>query len=296
MSATTPASTMSTQSRLQALREQLPPSMRRVAEAILADPHRILRGTITDLAVSCETSEPTVVRLCQRLGLTGYSELRLTLAGELASEQVRRPVVGTAHGFDLPSSSALAEIVADIALAETLGIEETAASLDLASLTEAVEALGNASTVLLHGISASGSAAGDLERKLLRIGRPAHFLRDTHDALSSASLLSAGQVAIGFSHSGSTREVVAFLARARAVGATTIALTNSPQGPVVGQADIVLRTTVRESTYRSGAMASRSAQLLIVDCLFVAIAQRSREPSLDALRLTYDALREYRRS
>lgn len=287
---------MSIQSRLQAIKEQLPPSMRRVADAILEDPHRIIRGTITDLAVNCRTSEPTVVRLCQRLGLTGYSELRLALAGELASERVRRPMPATANGFDLPAGSALAEIVSDIALTETLGIEETAASLDLASLAEAVEALDEAPVVLLHGISASGSAADDFERKLLRIARPARSLRDTHDALASASLLGPGQVAVGFSHSGSTHEVVAFLARAAAVGATTIAVTNSLEGPVVGQADIVLRTTVRESTYRSGAMASRSAQLLVVDCLFVAIAQRSRESSLDALRLTYDAIEEYKRS
>jgi DNA-binding MurR/RpiR family transcriptional regulator len=287
---------MSTQSRLQAVREQLPPSMRRVAERILEDPHRILQGTITELATACSTSETTVVRLCHRLELSGYSELRLALAGELASEQVRRPVIGTTHGEDLPSDSTLGDIVADIALAETLGIEETAAALDVSTLRRAVDALASAPTVLLHGIGASASAAGDFERKLQRIGRQARRFPDTHDALAAAALLSPGQVALGFSHSGSTHEVAGFLARSRIAGATTIALTNAQDGPVVAQADIVLRTTVRESTYRSGAMASRSAQLLIVDCLFVAIAQGSRDSSVEALRITYDALEEYKRT
>lgn len=287
---------MSTQSHLQAVREQLPPSMRRVADAILEDPHRILQGTITDLATACATSEPTVVRLCQRLGLAGYADLRLTLAGELASEQVRRLRLGSTHGADLPADSTLSQIVADIALTEALGIEETAATLDIAELNRAVEALADAPTVLLHGISASASAAGDLERKLLRIGRNARSVRDTHDALAAAALMGPGQVALGFSHSGTTHEVAAVLSRARTAGALTIALTNSVEGPVVAQADIVLRTSVRESTYRSGAMASRSAQLLIVDCLFVAIAQRSREATVEALRTTYDALEDYRRA
>ncbi|MGO1200770.1 MurR/RpiR family transcriptional regulator [Brachybacterium tyrofermentans] len=286
---------MSTQSHLQAVREQLPPSMRRVADAILEDPHRILQGTITDLATACATSEPTVVRMCQRLGLAGYTDLRLTLAGELASEQVRRLRLGSTHGADLPADSTLSQIVADIALTEALGIEETAATLDIAELHRAVEALADASMVLLHGISASASAAGDLERKLQRIGRNARCLRDTHDALAAA-LMGPGQVALGFSHSGSTREVAAVLSQARTAGARTIALTNSVEGPVVAQADIVLRTSVRESTYRSGAMASRSAQLLVVDCMFVAIAQRSRDDTVDALRTTYDALADYRRA
>lgn len=287
---------MSTQSQLQGIREQLPPSMRRVADVILEDPHRIVHGTITELATAGATSEPTVVRLCQRLGMSGYSELRVSLAAELASEQVRRPGVGTTHGADLPSNSSLAQIVSDVALAETLGIEETAAALDVATLEEAVEALSEAPVVLLHGISASASVAGDFERKLQRIGRIASCLPDTHDALAAAALMGAGQVALGLSHGGATAEVTAFLARARHAGATTIAVTNSQTGPVVAEADIVLRTTVRESAYRSGAIASRSAQLLIMDCLFVAIAQRRRDSSVRALRLTYDALEEYRRS
>ncbi|ATG54471.1 RpiR family transcriptional regulator [Brachybacterium ginsengisoli] len=285
---------MSTQSLLQGMTEDLPPSMRRVAEAVLADPQRILRTTITELAAECRTSEPTVVRLCQRLGMTGYAELRLTLAGELASEQVRRPSVGGAHGADLPVRGTLSEIVADVALAEVLGIEETAASLDMDALERATAAIAAAPVVLLHGIGASASVAGDFERKLQRIGRRAHSPRDTHDALAAAALMGPGEVAIGFSHSGTTTETAAFLTTARSAGATTIALTNGSGGPVVANADIPLRTTVRESVYRSGAMASRSAQLLVVDCLFVAVAGQARETSVDALRRTYDALEEYR--
>ncbi|MGP9538939.1 MurR/RpiR family transcriptional regulator [Brachybacterium sp. AOP43-C2-M15] len=287
---------MSTQSLLQAVQEDLPPSMRRVAEVILADPQRVLSSTIADLAAECRTSEPTVVRLCQRLGMAGFAELRLTLAGELASERVRRTPVGTGHGADLPARSTLTQIVEDVALAEVLGIEETAASLDVAALERAVEAIVAAPTVLLHGIGASASVAGDFERKLQRIGRRAHCARDTHDALAAASLLGPGEIALGFSHSGTTEEVVAVLAAARRAGATTIALTNGADGPLVARSDIALRTTVRESAYRSGAMASRSAQLLVVDCLFVAVAGRSREASVEALRRTYDTLEEYRRS
>lgn len=286
---------MSIQSRIQADRASLPPSMLRVADAILEDPERILQGTITDLATACATSETTVVRFCHRLGLSGFSKLRLTLAGEIASERVRRHEVGPTHGSDLPAASALHEIVGEIALTETLGIEETAAALDIPALRRAVEAISAAPLVLMHGIGASASGGSDFERKLHRLGRMARSIPDTHDALVSAALLGPGQVALGFSHSGTTTEVATFLTTSRGAGATTIAITGSGHGPVVEAADIVLRTTVRESTYRSGAMASRSAQLLIVDCLFVAVAQSGRDATVDALRTTFNALEEYKR-
>lgn len=286
---------MSIQSRIQADKASLPPSMLRVADAILEDPKRVLHGTIADLATTCNTSETTVVRFCHRLGLSGFSQLRLTLAGEIATERVRRLKVGTTHGSDLPADSALHEIVGEIALTETLGIEETAAALEIPALQSAVDAISAASLVLMHGISASASGGSDLERKLHRLGRMARSIPDTHDALVSASLLAPGQVALGFSHSGTTSEVASFLATSRVAGATTIAITGSHQGPVVEAADIVLRTTVRESAYRSGAVASRSAQLLIVDCLFVAVAQSGRDATVDALRTTFDALEGYKR-
>lgn len=285
---------MSVQSRIQAARDSLPPSMRRVADAVLADPARVLVGTIADLATIGSTSETTVVRFCHRLGLSGFAALRLALAGELASERVRRLDVGHVHGDDLHKGSGLHELVAEIALSETLGIEETAAALDLSELRRAVDAVSSASLVLMHGIGASSAGAEDLERKLQRIGRVARALQDTHDALATAALMRTDQVAIGFSHGGRTHEVHRFLVQARVAGATTIAITNRSSGPVVDAGQIVLRTTVRESTYRSGATASRSAQLLLVDCLFVAVAQQHREHTIDALRITHDALEEYR--
>lgn len=288
---------MSIQSRIQAIRGSLPPSMRRVADAVLADPARMLSGSISDLAAAGSTSETTVVRFCRELGLTGYAELRLSLAGELASERARRPSLeqGKGHGEDLPPGNGLGAVVEEIAAAEILGLEETAAGLDLDALEHVVDAVAAADRVIMHGIGASSSVAGDLARKLQRIGRVARAVPDTHDALAAASLMTSSQVALGISHSGSTGEVSAFLERARRTGATTVAITNSRAGTVTASADLVLGTTVRESAYRSGAMASRSAQLLVVDCIFVALAQLSRQETVEALRTTYETIEEYRR-
>lgn len=286
---------MTIQSRIQSVREQLPPSMRRVGDAVLADPRRVLNGSISDLGAAASTSETTVVRFCRRLDLAGYAELRLTLAGELATEQARRRDLGQRHGEDLPASNGLDDVVTDIASAEMAGIEETASALDRDILQQVVDAVAAANQVIMHGLGASSSVAGDLERKLQRIGRVARAMADTHDALAVAALMTSSQVALGISHNGVTEEVAAFLERARRTGATTVAITNSRSGPVVSAADLVLRTTVRESAYRSGAMASRSAQLLVVDCVFVALAQMSREETVRALSATYETIEDYRR-
>ena len=73
---------------------------------------------------------------------------------------------------------------------------------------------------------------------------------------------------------------------ARRRGATTIAITNFEGSPITEEADLLLVTAARETTFRSGAMSSRIAQLAVVDCLFAGIAQRSYDQAIEALAVS----------
>jgi DNA-binding MurR/RpiR family transcriptional regulator len=70
-------------------------------------------------------------------------------------------------------------------------------------------------------------------------------------------------------------------------GAVTAAVTNFPWSPITEAADFVLLTAARETAFRSGAMTSRIAQLTVVDCLFVVLAQRDLPATQAALERTY---------
>ncbi|TMZ55325.1 MurR/RpiR family transcriptional regulator, partial [Klebsiella pneumoniae] len=157
---------MNIQSRIQASLESYPPSIRRVAEDVLADPQRMLGGTITDLARRCHTSETTVVRFCRELGLDGFVQLRVQLATEVGRDGAHR---GGTDVADISASSTLAELVDSVRYTESLCIEETIESLDLDELARVVDAVDGASRISLYGVSGSGWSAADLHRKLFRI-------------------------------------------------------------------------------------------------------------------------------
>jgi DNA-binding MurR/RpiR family transcriptional regulator len=265
----------------------LPPAERRVAELVLADPSAVARWTISELARQADTSETTVSRFCRALGLSGYPQLRLTLATEVGRLGA---VPARDLGGDIGPGDALADVVAKIAYADARAVEDTASQLDLAVLERVVEALVSARRVDVYGVGASAFAAADFQQKLHRIGRTAFAWVDPHTALTSAAVLEPGDVALGISHTGTTEETVSVLAQAARRGATTVALTNFPGSPVARMADHVLTTAARETTFRSGAMASRLAQLTVVDCLFVGVAQRTYDETTAALAATYEAV------
>ncbi|MBF9066942.1 MurR/RpiR family transcriptional regulator [Streptacidiphilus fuscans] len=281
---------MSIRTSIQSQVNEYPPSLRRVADAVLAEPRIVLDRTITELARTCRTSETSVVRFCRTIGFTGYAPLRIEMATELASETARfGPEAG--YGSDITPTDSLADAVAKISTAEIVGIQETAASLDIALLDRIVQRVAGARRVLAFGIAASNAGAHDLTQKLLRIDIDAVSFTDAHEALVPAALLGPRGVAIGFSHGGRTRETVAFLRTARQSGAYTVAVTNAAATPLEAQADATLRTAVRETRFRSGAMASRIAQLTVVDYLFVGAARYDHDRSVASLERTHAATR-----
>lgn len=270
----------------------LSPAEQRVARLVLADPAASARRTITDLAAAAETSEATVVRFCRSIGMSGYPQLRIRLAAEAARRI--EPTDARVVGGDIPPGADLAQIIATIAFNDARAVEETAEQLDPDVCEKIVDALARASRVEVYGAGASGFVAADFQAKLHRIGRIAYYWPDLHAALTSAALLGTGDVALGISHTGTTSDTIEVLERARAAGAVTVALTNFPRSPICEFADFVLTTAARETTYRSGAMASRLAQLTVVDCLFVGVAARTRTRARKALEATAEAVRGHR--
>lgn len=271
---------------IRALAPTLAPVEKRVAEAVLADPLGTAMQSISELAASCGTSATTVVRFCRAVGLPGYPELRLALAAAAAhagASAVAEP------GHDILPGDDPATIAKKIAGADARAVTDTAEHLDIGTLVQVVDVLAAARRIDIYGVGASGYVALDLQLKLQRIGKPAFAWPDPHMAITYAALLGSKDVALGLSHTGTTVDTIEALREARRNGATTVAVTNHPRSPIAGAAQFVLLTAARETAFRSGAMTSRIAQLTVVDCLFVVLAQHDLPASRDALERTFAA-------
>ena len=271
---------------IRSLLPNLAPVERRVAQAVLDDPQGVAWRSISELARTCGTSATSVVRFCRAIGLRGYPDLRLALAGAVARDDV---TTVTTASHDIAPDDDAATITKKIAYADARAVTDTANHLDIATLVQVTEALAKAGRIDIYGVGASGFVALDLQMKLQRIGRPAFAWPDPHMAISSASLRGAGDVAIGLSHTGTTVDTIDVLREARSHGALTVAVTNFPWSPITEVADLVLLTAARETAFRTGAMTSRIAQLTVVDCLFVTLAQQDLPGTRVALERTFAA-------
>ncbi|MFI7420933.1 MurR/RpiR family transcriptional regulator [Nonomuraea sp. NPDC049684] len=272
--------------RIRAAMPALRPSERRIAETFTGDPAAAANLSIAELAARCATSTTSVVRFYQRMGYAHFKDFRIDLTRAAAREELTTSSLPEVSG-DIDRHDSLEGIVSKVATNETLSIADTARSLDMQALGRAVALLLAARRIDTFGVGASALVGLDLQQKLSRIGRTAINWHDAHSAWTSAATLDAGCVAVAVSHTGATVDTVEFLAIARRSGAATVAITNFRDSPLAATADVTLTTAARETQFRSGALGSRIAQLMVVDCLFTGVAAASYDESMAALRNTY---------
>ena len=195
------------------------------------------------------------------------------------------------NGTDISANDTIDDIIAKVAFADASAVEETAQQLDRDALASAAAAIAEAGRVDIYGIGASAIVGTDLQQKLHRIGIVAFAWNDPHIALTSATLLGPRRhrdrhLALGHDDGDHRGAGGGPLDR----GATTIAITNFPLSRLASGVDFLLTTAARETSLRSGATASRIAALTVVDCLYIAVAQRNLRRARKAVAETREAV------
>jgi DNA-binding MurR/RpiR family transcriptional regulator len=270
----------------------LPDALARIAEQILNDPEAAAHASIVDLAERSGTSTATVTRFSRMFGFRGYANLRVAVATETGrAEQARWE---TDISGDITPGDSLDRALNVIATADTRAIQATAAGLDLSAVDRVASAIAGAGRVEITGLGSSGTAGQEMAFRLERIRVPVWYRSDTHRALTNAALLGPGDVAIGLSHSGRTREVIEALAEAGDQGALTVAITSFARSPLAEVADVVLTTSVHETTFRLAALSALHSQLVVLDLIYVAVAQRTFDRTAEALEVTVRAVDAHR--
>ncbi|MFF4113370.1 MurR/RpiR family transcriptional regulator [Streptomyces sp. NPDC001714] len=260
-------------------------SLRKVGELILEDPAAVTRCSAAELGRRTGTSQATVTRFCRAVGLDSYQHLLIALAQERGRGEVSD--WGTAEiGPDISPDDSLERVVKVVGTADLRAVQQTLDRIDLDAVERAAQAMARARRIDVYGVGGSGAVAQETETRLFRIGCPVRGWTEVHAAATSAALLTPADVAIGISHSGATRETTEPFETARKRGATTIALTADPRSPLARGADIRLISATPETSFPTGIIGARHSVLLLIDCLYVRVAQLSYQRASASLALT----------
>jgi DNA-binding MurR/RpiR family transcriptional regulator len=253
----------------------------RVANWVMQQPEKIMNLSMAQVAQACGVSDTTVLRFCRNAGFHGYTDLKLSIARDLTSP------TQVIHD-DITEDDPPAVIARKVFMSNIQAMYDTLEVLDEQALVQAITLLENARQILIVGVGTSAPIVHGMYNMLMRLGLNCKAQTDSYLQLMEVALLGPGDVVIGVSQSGSSKDPVYTLQQAKANGASTICIAGNAQSPITQYADVTLLSVAREA--RIEAIASRLAQMSIADALYVIVALKNIDVAVQNEKLIWDAL------
>jgi len=276
---------------LESIREgydSLRKSEQKVADILLRDPSVMARSNMVSLAEQAGVSQPTVSRLCKRMGCTGFTEMKLRMVQEVAAGAPFVP--GHVHENDSPAE--LTNKIFTTAASKLLSVRD---SLDPLAVEKASQLLASAPRIEFFGCGTSGVVAQDAYHRFCRLDIRCGFHQDSVMQSVASSTLAPKDVAVIVSYTGRTKSTVALARACKDVGASVLGITGELT-PLAEYCDIVLDARITEDTEIYLPTSSRLAQLAIVDVLAASVFLKRRDREGHRLHAVIRAVQQTRLS
>ena len=231
----------------------------KVADFLLNTPERLIPLSITELAKECSASEATITRFAKKLKMDGYQQLKIAVAQEITVSPIRSDINKGDSPFDI-----FEKVCDDI----YCSLEKTRKIINSTVLEDVCSAIISAKNILIFGLGNSSSIANDAAHKLIRLGLNAQSYTDNHMQAIVSSHSTPETLAIGISHSGSSKDIVHALKICKENGAKTVCITNYGKSPIYKVSDYILNTIADETNYTIFGLNSRIAHLAIIDTIY----------------------------
>ena len=264
---------------------ELTSAEKKVADYVVIHQQQTQFMSISELAEEAGVAEATISRFCKRLGYKGYSAFKLAVANSTA----RRVEAPTVPGEIRPEDS-IEELCQKLYAADRDAMAQTVELIRPDSVRKAADLLFSAEKVLCMGQGGSMILAQECAH-LFSTARPNFYaVLDSHMQAIAASHLTARDVVLYFSYSGSTEELLKNLKIIRDRRAVAILVTRFPKSPGAAYADVVLQCGSLEGPLQGGSVAARVAQLYLMDVLFHEVCRRDVQGSAETREAVAEVL------
>lgn len=258
----------------------------KVADWVIANPHQTVEKPLAWTASAIGVSEPTIVRFCRSVGATGFRDLKVKLAQDLARGEY-------AIHSDVSLNDDATEIITKVIGRSIQEIDRVRQSLNPVLIDEVSSRLASVHRIDFYGVGASGVVVSDAQNKFFRLGLPCVAYWDSPTILQAAAITDNSYGVIAVSKTGESKPVIEAAKMAKKNGAQVIAIT-SPHSSLAEAVDIAVLVDVDEDTGLYTPMSSRMAQLAVLDVIQVAFALRLGKTGMVKLDKAKSALLQNR--
>ncbi len=264
-----PTSADEVRERTLAVLPNLPKRLRQCADFLLGHPEKIAVSTVAELASGAGVQPSALMRFCQVIGFSGFSEMQRLFRNDYAE---RWPDYATRLERLRDRDGQVPQLLLDFIGAGHKSLNLLAETIDFAALERSVSLLREAETIHLVGLRRSFPVASYLFYVFEKMRIPA-VLHGAPGGLDSESSIRTGDVAIVITVAPYSAEAVSRARHSADKGVPVVGITDGTDSPIVGIPGETL--WIREVDV--GAFRALSATLTLATALAVAVgAERAR--------------------
>lgn len=247
----------------------------RIARFVSTKPGEVIHMSMARLSQECDVSDPTIMRFCRRFGFESYQDFKLNLAQNLV------PSAPFAYEQIVPGDF-IQNVVRKTARNSLNAIQRLLEDLVPEQVETGAKLLHGASWIGIYASGISEITAFDAEHKFQRLGMRCSALIGRKKQWLHAETSRPNELALIFSQSGHTKQIVDIATAVRAKGARVLSVT-AAESPLARVSDALIAVLPYDRTELMTPLASRLNHHLVVNMLVTAIAITSGSEFPDQL-------------
>lgn len=270
--------------------QQMNPAQSRIAKYILENPDKLPGMPIGRLARESGVSEATISRFVKFLGCANYRDFQAEMVKNnlLNHDRIR----GYSDIKNMDSSHQICQKIFD---ANIHCLADTLTMVDAEALEQAADLIVKSRKLCILAQGRSVVTATSIRQRLYRLGIACTSYSDPHEQAIAASLLKEGDVVMGISTFGRSKNVLKNLRFASSRGARIIGVSSYRGTPLEKVSDIMLVSSSNEdASFGFEPSCSTVSQMVMLDCLYIMITNRMKEEARECFRITCEAIESER--
>lgn len=237
---------------------------RKVTDYILEHTRDVTTMSMAELSAATGTSDATIMRVCRRIDQTGFTQLKINLAMEMAADT----------SLESPGTERVTDVVSFIDHVAT-GISKLSKSISMAQVETCVEILLKARTVFAFGWGNTNTAAEDLSHRLLRCGINTFSSDNVEYIFRNIALADSSDAFVAYTRSGSSVNIIECCKLAQANDVPVILVTGDRESKAARHANVILEVRGQDDIMEDWGDASHAYELVINDLLLYFLKQRA---------------------
>jgi RpiR family carbohydrate utilization transcriptional regulator len=224
----------------------------------------LINLSIQELAEILGIAPSTIIAFVKKIGFTGYSQFKITLASEVLNPTHKQWNTATIDNND--------NLYISIAKSNIRALEESFDMMDFNNIQAAASIISVANKIVLFGIGSSSMLAHEAYDLFLRLGLNCSINDDIHHQMLAAALLQKGDVGVLLSQSGVNNDIIQIVETINKNDAKTIGICNYSKTPFYKIVDVGLAPFSSVANFHPKHYVFKIPILCIIETLYYALA------------------------